>query len=640
MFQTFFNPFTELASLSLFLIMLYWLRRSIGIIPMYLLLGLLFIFGQVALLPVFGGSFTEEGKLSTLAYGFLLLPVVMMFLIIYEEEGTLEAQRFIFGMLMAIIGFIYLTQLILGQYRLKENTNIPEFIQLLLHAKLFILPLLVMTFTHLTLLLILPVGYQLLRNIRLPSGITIFIHIVFFVIVSNVVQRMLDSSNCVELNANIIISWAGAIVAICIMAQIYLTATGTSYFEHRRPLGILSTLIQHLQTASRMRQSVEEWAGRYQTVFDNSMEMIFLLDKNGAVLNANKSAVTVLESRLYSTGFILTPLISSEDGTLFDWEKAWNDIQTTVSSEHQFRSFRNMVMKFPDGKTLNIDFNISPARLNDIDMAVMIMRDTTSQHIEELERNKLEEQLMQSQKMESVGILAGGVAHDFNNLLLGIQASAEVLAKQQLDASGRAMLGNIDNASRRAADLINKLLGFARKGKYEEQLLDLADVAQKAVDLFDIGLKDINFKFIVVPEPLMIMGDETQLQQVILNLLLNARDALKPGKKDTRKITLRLDRAKEDMPSWKQRPSNAGPANKYVIIRIKDTGIGMTQETQNRMFDPFFSTKGQKGTGLGLSMAYGCVTHHHGWIAVESSPDNGCEINIYLPAATVSETWN
>ncbi|MBO4345617.1 MAG: hypothetical protein J5833_07670, partial [Victivallales bacterium] len=436
--------------------------------------------------------------------------------------------------------------------------------------------------------------------------------------------------------------WMTTIVLLCGMAQIYVWFTGAENFEERKTLGMLSTLLAHLQSASRMRQSVEEWAERYELVFDNSLEMIFLLNEKGAVMNANRSAVSAIGSKLHSPGYILHEIISDENNEPFDWAAAWNSLYAKVPLAKKHIQFEDMHMTTPSGKVINIDFTLSSAKVHDKNIAIMLVSDTTKRHEAESESKRLEEQLMHSQRLEAVGVLAGGVAHDFNNLLHSIQSSAEILGKQNLNQTGTAMLQNIDNATKRAADLINKLLGFARKGKYQETLLDIAVVAKKASELFNIGLKDITFKFLAEPEPMLVNGDETQLQQVILNLLLNAKDALKPGDKTTRKISIRIGRASSDMKPWSERPPNTiGSAESYVAIRIKDTGSGMSKETISHIFEPFYSTKGQNGTGLGLSMVYGCVTHHKGWLNVQSAPDEGTDFYIFLPlAGNISAKWN
>ena len=639
---TAYLPMSELVTLTLLLLFLHWLKRTIGILPLYIFLSLFFLAGQFFLLPDLSTLFMEENTLNLLNFGLIFTPIVVLFLIIYEEDGTLEAQRFLFSQLMAAIGIIYLTMIIVAQYHVEMSIETPEFIQLLLKSRRFQIPFLLMVSLHTLLLLLLPVGYQFLRNWHVPRGISIFIHICFFLGASHFVQIMMLHNQMHHVSSPLIIKWMITIILLCGMAQAYVWFTGAEHFEERKTLGMLSTLMAHLQSASRMRQSVEEWAERYELVFDNSLEMIFLLNEKGAVMNANRSAVSVIGSKLHSPGYILHEIIADENNEPFNWTAAWNSLYAKVPLAKKHIQFEDMHMTTPSGKVINIDFTLSSAKVHDKNIAIMLVSDTTKRHDAESERKKLEEQLMHSQRLEAVGVLAGGVAHDFNNLLHSIQSSAEILGKQNQNQTGTAMLQNIDNATKRAADLINKLLGFARKGKYQETLLDIAVVAKKASELFNIGLKDITFKFLAEPEPMLVNGDETQLQQVILNLLLNAKDALKPGDKTTRKISIRIGRASSDMKPWSERPPNTlGSAESYVAIRIKDTGSGMSKETISHIFEPFYSTKGQNGTGLGLSMVYGCVTHHKGWLNVQSVPDEGTDFYIFLPLAeNISAKWN
>lgn len=281
------------------------------------------------------------------------------------------------------------------------------------------------------------------------------------------------------------------------------------------------------------------------------------------------------------------------------------------------------------------DANISPANLNEAPVAVVIARDVTARERLELERERLQEQLMHSQRMESVGQLAGGVAHDFNNLLHSIQGSLEALEKHRgLSEAHLGLLGNIGEATSRASSLTSQLLGFARRGKYFSQKLDIVSVMDRSRLLFEpVAVKGMTFKMIVAPTPMHITGDSTQLQQVFLNLLLNARDAVQEkGRKG--KIVFRAEPAADYTAGWQYRPDPATTPEQVICIRIKDNGVGISPETKSQIFDPFFTTKGVgKGTGMGLAMAYGCIGNHNGWIHVESTLGTGAEFFIFLPRA-------
>jgi two-component system cell cycle sensor histidine kinase/response regulator CckA len=253
---------------------------------------------------------------------------------------------------------------------------------------------------------------------------------------------------------------------------------------------------------------------------------------------------------------------------------------------------------------------------------VAMMEDVT-------ERRHLEEQLIQSQKMESIGLLAGGIAHDFNNILGGILGYASFV-KAQVPREDRIYphLETIERSALRAAELTSQLLGFARGGKYVVGPLFINDLVQETADL----LRGTIEKNIVVETDLdasspVIEADASQMQQVLMNLCVNARDAM-PGGGALRISTLRLDR-----PDSFLRSVPEGRGGPFVRTDISDTGIGIDKAIRGKIFDPFFTTKEKgKGTGLGLATVYGIVKNHNGFINVESEMGEGTTFSVYIPA--------
>ena len=248
----------------------------------------------------------------------------------------------------------------------------------------------------------------------------------------------------------------------------------------------------------------------------------------------------------------------------------------------------------------------------------------------EQEKSSLEEQLIQSQKMEAVGTLAGGIAHDFNNLLTGILGYADLLGSGNLstDQTQKAALV-IERAARRAAELTQQLLGFARKGKYQNVAVDLHATIREVTTLFKRTFeKSITICTTLSSESTYIMGDPVQIQQVILNLAVNARDAMPHGGLltfETSRVILESDPG--------DGRDHTSP-REYVRLAVTDTGCGIPEEVQSRIFEPFFTTKEPgKGTGMGLSMVYGIVKNHGGSICVSSSPAQGSRFEVLLPAA-------
>ncbi len=250
-----------------------------------------------------------------------------------------------------------------------------------------------------------------------------------------------------------------------------------------------------------------------------------------------------------------------------------------------------------------------------------IMRDMS-------ERNELEDQLRQSQKMDAVGQLAGGVAHDFNNLLTGIMGNAQLLAMDMgPDSSQKGLTDAIVDASSRAADLTQQLLAFSRKGKLQTISIDVNQIISN--DVIGLLARSIDKSIEIVSKldacPSVIDGDPTQLQSAILNMGLNARDAMAVGGVltfATRNVMI------DDAVSY----GGEIKPGEYVEIEVSDTGIGMDAETQKRMYEPFFTTKEVgKGTGLGLAGVFACVHSHHGLIRVYSEVGVGSTFTVLLP---------
>jgi PAS domain S-box-containing protein len=257
-----------------------------------------------------------------------------------------------------------------------------------------------------------------------------------------------------------------------------------------------------------------------------------------------------------------------------------------------------------------------------------ILRDVSERHRAEAERVALEARLQQSQKMEAVGRLAGGVAHDFNNLLTAITGSL-ALALRDVGPESRAhrWLKETDKAAWRAASLTHQLLAFSRRQLIAPRVLDLRALVAGAGSMLSrmIG-EDIALDTRLDDEPCLVEVDPGQLEQVLLNLAANARDAMPDGGT----LTIAVSRAKQ-APASTGRPAPRGPV---VLLTVSDTGHGMSDEIRARIFEPFFTTKSAgSGTGLGLAMAYGAVEQNGGFIEVVSTPGQGASFRIVLPMA-------
>jgi signal transduction histidine kinase/ActR/RegA family two-component response regulator len=235
----------------------------------------------------------------------------------------------------------------------------------------------------------------------------------------------------------------------------------------------------------------------------------------------------------------------------------------------------------------------------------------------------LEEQLRQSQKMEAIGSLAGGIAHDFNNILMIIRSCSALALRNDVTDDVRRNVQQIDGAAERAADLTHQLLAFSRQQVLRPEITDVNDVVRETLRLIDrlIG-ENIRTATDLADDVDPIVVDRGQLAQVLLNLTVNARDAMPGGGRielQTRNVVLGADE------------TDLAPG-RYVLLQLGDTGAGMDAETKARIFDPFFTTK-DEGTGLGLATVYGVVRQSDGEIVVDSEPGQGTTFKLYFPAA-------
>ena len=284
-----------------------------------------------------------------------------------------------------------------------------------------------------------------------------------------------------------------------------------------------------------------------------------------------------------------------------------------------------------DGSEYPALMTISPIRdsSGEISHYVGIQQDMTSHKV-------LEDKFRQAQKMQAIGTLVGGIAHDFNNMLAGITANL-YLAKHKVTDSPDVVkiLNSVETLSFRAADMIQQLLTFARKGHVTMQAFGLTSFLKETTKLNEVSIpENIGFHCEFCPEELIIKADATQLQQVVMNLLNNARDAT-ADVKDPR-VSLSLAEFKADQDFIDRHPEIA--ARLFAHIIIEDNGSGIADDDRERIFEPFYTTKevGQ-GSGLGLSMAYGSIQSHHGAIEVHSALQRGTSFHIYLPIVQGNE---
>jgi PAS domain S-box-containing protein len=382
------------------------------------------------------------------------------------------------------------------------------------------------------------------------------------------------------------------------------------------------TIYQQLQI-HRIRQESGQREELFRLISENAADMIAVVTADGHRLYNSPAYQRILG---YS---------SEELKTTSSFEQIHpDDLQRVQEAASQARISgvaRSMEyrMHHKDGTWRVLESTARTVRneKGEVEKLVIVNRDVS-------ERSKLEEQFRQAQKMEAVGRLSGGVAHDFNNLLAVIIGYAEFL-QEQLDPEN-TLRGGVDEilkAGKRAASLTRQLLAFSRQQVLDPKVLDLNSVVSDLGELLrrSIG-EDIELTTRLTPELARLKADQGQLEQVLMNLVVNARDAMPQGGK----LVIQTQNIVMDQAFVRRYPYPVQPGP-YVCLTVTDGGIGMDAETKARAFEPFFTTKEEgKGTGLGLSTVYGVVKQSGGYIDIDSAPGAGATFRIYLPG--VDET--
>jgi PAS domain S-box-containing protein len=415
----------------------------------------------------------------------------------------------------------------------------------------------------------------------------------------------------------------GAVLFIQIKSRPMMNADGSiRYYE-----GSLTDITTRKKAEDELKKS----EARYRRLYNDSRQAE---EVYRSLIRSSADAIIIFDLKLMPT--YTSPMFTR----IFGWttddlrnqkipfvpdterEESYAKIKSVIKTGIPYQGFESK-RTAKDGRL--IDVSISTSRYDDHEGnpsgLMVILRDIS-------EKKRFEAQLQHVEKMEAIGTLAGGIAHDFNNLLMAIQGSINLMryGLEPSDPNYETFI-NIEKQVERGASLTRQLLGYARKGKYEVRPLDLGEVLMESAETLQRTRKDVTIQLKLSNDLYPVMADVNQIEQVLMNLFINASDAMSEGGE--------LLITASNVPSSQIRHKSYHPKEgDYVLMKIKDTGTGMDQKTLTQIFDPFFTTKEMgRGTGLGLASVYGIVKGHGGYIDVESQLGQGTTFNIYLPAS-------
>jgi len=368
---------------------------------------------------------------------------------------------------------------------------------------------------------------------------------------------------------------------------------------------------QRIQT----EEDLQELAEKYKLVFEKTRDAIFIIQDN-VIRFANRRARTVLgytDEELSTTA--IAEVIHPKDRDLVVSRHLKRLKGEKVPATHSFRVISKTGKEiWVELTAVRVSWEGQPATLN-------FVRNIT-------QKRKLDARLQFAARLEAVGTLAGGIAHAFNNLMMGIQGHTSLLLLE-IDSKHPhyPALKKIEKAIQEGAELTSQLIGYARKGRYRSRSIAVNEIIENTSQTFQKMKKEIIIHRELTQRPHAIEADQSQMEQMLLNLYINAADAMPHGGDiylKTKNVTHRDIKSK----LYEPRPG------KYVRLTISDKGVGMDKKIQHRIFDPFFTTKKTgRGTGLGLASVYGIVKSHEGYINAESKKGRGATFFIYLPAA-------
>ena len=618
------------------LLILHGLRRILGTAPFYVALGMLLVFSQIAGAAGLNLKLGYPGLDYPLSSSVLTLPFLAILIVVYMVDGTLMAQRIIIGMMAALGIYVYLIFMTLMQcswpgYTISQGPG-SEALEFLLRSSS---RMMAATIVALSLdIFLVPIIFQRLTNLKCRLFLTVLGSLMLVQLVDHLIFVTIaywGSPQWWNALTSSYLTRALFVVIISILTTFYLSRIKyETPGESRRTLDIILAFFGAYGKSLQLEQNLRESRERYRLLVQNASDMIIIMNREGIIIDANNAALRMFRMKT------LSDLINRKFGDLAGLNPSvWSPLLEENLPREENRGI-SVPMTVPDVGT-EVDMSIIAVPFEDEPLLIIFGRDVTERRKLEREREEWNIQASHRQRLEAIGRLAGGIAHDFNNYIHAIQGHLDIILLMH-DIQDEAILRNlhkIDHITELAGTLTSQMLSFARKGSYQQVEIHLNALAGKCAELFLPSTQSgISFRIESDPEDPVIIGDPIQLQQTLMNLMINAQDAMKKQPESQKSLTIRIGKP-ESFGIRLDPPNEAGPpasARDYRVIRVEDTGPGIPPEIRARLFEPFFTTKPVgEGTGMGLAMAYGTIIAHNGWIQVQNLPECGAAFDIILP---------
>ena len=625
--------FLELTFIFVTIVLLHNQQKNIGATPLYMAMGLLFLFAQFVSAADFQVIIYKNLEFQ-IGSSVFFLPYLAGLLLIYIHNGTLATQRMIIGSFVLFGIFFYLAEITRLQcnwtgYSLAKGQSVGA-LDVLLSEGMRSMGALVIA--HLADMFFIPIAYTRLKNwdarrliciigaLFLAQMLDLLIYTCFYY--RSHYYDLREFLSGAVLIRGIFAVWLGTII------HFYIGRYSGDSAKHNT-LDIVFAFFGAYGKSKKLEEGLLESEDRYRQILQNANEMIMLLAPDGRVLDANLAAKNIINKYIpyYSFSENFFERLHSQEKINFS--------ENSSDGKKQETSLFHAELLSDNGEKASLACSLSEVKLKNEKIFLLIGRDVSLELRLQEEKANLSAELAHSQRMEALGKLAGGIAHDFNNHIHAILGHVDLLLMtEELDSNPKAVknLEKISSIAEQAGKLTSQLLGFARKGKFYETTLNMADVIQHTLNMLTVSQSvQVQIKKELPPKEIFVRGDQVQLSQVLLNLLLNAIDAMEncPEKNLLVKLGIGSDfQDKLDKIAVKYELQY----DKYCCVAVSDSGIGISEELQQKVFEPFFTTKPVgSGTGMGLSMVYGTIKNHNGYVFLESTEGKGATFYILLP---------